>query len=164
MCKTVIIRGPCWCNGNNGKNINLDEDVRKCLNVLSGGSHDEYELLYKDIEFVKSKCVKCPHLEAEADRLETEARESQRIEVERVEAQRVAEERAAQVAAQGGYEGGYQADNQGGYEGGYQADNQGGYQGGNQGSYQEANRGGHRRVHGGRDRWLVSGIREVTKR
>ncbi|KAF7959055.1 hypothetical protein EAE96_002572 [Botrytis aclada] len=111
MCVTVIVRGPCWCNGNNGKIVNLDEYPEECKNVQSGGSHDAYELLYKEMKVKISKCDKCPHLEAEADRLETEGREAQRIEGERW-----AEEREAQ----GGYEGGYQADNRGRYERGYQ--------------------------------------------
>ncbi|KAF7894504.1 uncharacterized protein EAF01_009955 [Botrytis porri] len=167
MCKTVLVKGPCWCNGNNGKRVTLREYLEKCPNVLNGGSHDEFELLFPEIKVVKSRCDKCPYLEVEADRLETEARERERMEIdrqaERVEVQRVVEEREAQVVAQGGYQG-YEGGYQGGYEGGYQAnsqaDHQGGYQegyqrsyqGGNQGSYQEAHRQGHRRVHRGHKR------------
>ncbi|TGO40978.1 hypothetical protein BHYA_0028g00190 [Botrytis hyacinthi] len=155
MCNTVLVKGPCWCNGNNGKRVTVGESVKTCKYVLRGGSHDEYEPRFREIETVEGNCDKCPHLEAEAHRLETEALErewmetgraearkveAQRVEAERVEAQRVAEEQAAQVAAQGGYQGDYQ----GGHEGVYQ--------GGNQGSYQDSHRSQPRRVHRGRNR------------
>ncbi|KAF7906675.1 hypothetical protein EAF00_000954 [Botryotinia globosa] len=119
MCKTVLVKAPCWCNGNNGKIVTLREYQEECANVSSGGSHDEYELIYTDLKIVKVKCEKCPHLEVEADRLETEVRERKRAEIDRVEAQKVAEEQASQVAAQGGYRGGYQGGYRGGYQGGY---------------------------------------------
>ncbi|KAF7949453.1 uncharacterized protein EAE97_002962 [Botrytis byssoidea] len=109
MCKTVLVKGPCWCNGSNGKRVTVGEGVKICKYVEHGNSHDEYEARFREIEIVEGNCDKCPHLEAEA--LEAQRAEAQRAEAQRAEAQRVAEERAAQVAAQGGYQGGYQADN-----------------------------------------------------
>ncbi|THV52984.1 hypothetical protein BGAL_0063g00210 [Botrytis galanthina] len=112
MCNTVLVKGPCWCDGNNGKRVTVGQGVKICKYVELGGLHDEYEPRFREIEIVEGNCDKCPLLEAEARRLDTEARErewmeneraeARKVEAQRVEARRVAEERAAQVAAQGG--------------------------------------------------------------
>ncbi|KAM0163817.1 hypothetical protein ACHAPG_000970 [Botrytis cinerea] len=83
MCKTIVTRGPCWCNGNNGRIVNVREKLDECENVKSGGSHDEYWQPHMNMDIVGGgECNECRGLAFEAERLEIEAREAQKLEAE----------------------------------------------------------------------------------
>ncbi|KAF7893209.1 uncharacterized protein EAF02_000747 [Botrytis sinoallii] len=76
MCTTILVKGPCWCKGNNGRKVILREYEEKCNNVKDGGSHDEYERLYLGVipKIEEDTCDKCPDLRREAQEREWEER------------------------------------------------------------------------------------------
>ncbi|CAD6447922.1 61fc9e9a-b402-4bd8-b12f-5217ab2e048a [Sclerotinia trifoliorum] len=87
MCINHIIRGPCWCDTNNGQNITLDIQTEQCKFVNQGNIHDKYFVFENEYKR-GGRCDKCIGVALEKEREEEERRECERVEAERREEER----------------------------------------------------------------------------
>ncbi|KAF7867308.1 hypothetical protein EAF04_005391 [Stromatinia cepivora] len=100
MCISWITRGPCWCRGNNGQNIDLLLTIEECKFVLQGSTHDKYYRSEVKIKY-EGRCPRCCKEAVDAERQSEERREEERVEVERKEAERLEREVAVDAGARG---------------------------------------------------------------